>query len=161
VADILVIGYGNELRGDDGIGPRVAEVVAATNYPDVRVVRCFQLVPELAADLAQVQRVIFVDGVAEARKTAVEVRSLSPAETTDWSTHVADPRTLLALAQALYGRMPEAWYVLVSGENFDFGEGLSSAACDNVQKAGERIRKLIVDCRAGGRSPCTSELSAS
>ena len=26
--DLLVIGYGNTLRGDDGLGPRVAEAVA-------------------------------------------------------------------------------------------------------------------------------------
>ena len=34
-AGILVIGYGNTLRGDDGVGPKVAEAVAALALPGV------------------------------------------------------------------------------------------------------------------------------
>ena len=32
-AELLVIGYGNTLRGDDGVGPRVAEAVEKLNLP--------------------------------------------------------------------------------------------------------------------------------
>ena len=60
-ADALVIGYGNTLRGDDGIGPAVAEAVAALGLPGVRVIVAHQLTPELAADLADAQLVVFVD----------------------------------------------------------------------------------------------------
>jgi hydrogenase maturation protease len=140
---ILVIGYGNELRGDDGLGPRVAEVIAAANHPDVRVRTVFQLVPELAAELAEARMVIFVDALADPGRIAVELTPVGAEETTDWSTHTADPRTLLALTRAVYGRTPEAWWLKTPGRNFDFGEGLSSAAEEGVRQAIARIKGLI------------------
>src|SRR6516225_9136315 len=65
---VVVIGYGNALRGDDGAGPRVA-----------------------TASLG----------------------------------HTSDPRQLLALAQALYGRYPPAWLITIPGSNFQPGQALS------------------------------------
>ena len=59
----LVIGIGNPLRGDDGIGWRLAARLPA--QPGLAV-RCRQqLTPELAADLAAVQRVLFLDAWLE------------------------------------------------------------------------------------------------
>ena len=97
VADILVIGYGNELRGDDGIGPRVAEAIAAAHHPGVRVVSCFQLVPELAADLAKARLAVFVDALTGFGRTGVELRRITAEETSDWSTHTGDPRARCSL----------------------------------------------------------------
>ena len=55
---------------------------------------------------------------------------------TDWCTHRADPRPLLALTQAIYGQTPEAWWLTASGRNFDFGEELSSVAEENAPVSG-------------------------
>jgi hydrogenase maturation protease len=140
---ILIIGYGNELRGDDGLGPRVAEAIAAANYPAVHVRSVFQLVPELAAEVAEARMVVFVDALAAPGRVAVELTPVGAEENTDWSTHTADPRTLLALTRAVYGRTPEAWWLKAPGWSFDFGEGLSSAAEVNMRQAIARIKKLI------------------
>jgi hydrogenase maturation protease len=140
---ILVIGYGNELRGDDGLGPFVAEAIAAANYPNVQVRTVFQLVPELAAELAEARVVIFVDALADPSRIAVELASVEAEEITDWSTHIADPRALLALTQAVYGRTPEAWWLMVPGRNFDFGAELTSAARENGRQAVARLNTLI------------------
>jgi hydrogenase maturation protease len=141
---ILVIGYGNELRGDDGLGVRVVEAIAGANLPGVRVITSSQLVPELAAELAEARLAIFVDALEDARGSGVELLPLSADATTDWITHRADPRSLLALTRAVYRRVPEAWWVMVAGHQFDFGEGLSAVGEANVGKARERIRTLIV-----------------
>lgn len=66
----LVIGYGNELRGDDGVGPKVAEAVEAWKLAGVSVLALRQLTPELAADLAVVRRVIFVDAALPQKPTS-------------------------------------------------------------------------------------------
>ncbi len=58
---VLVIGYGNELRGDDGIGPHVVSELAALELPGVLTRIVHQLLPELAAELADTCLVIFVD----------------------------------------------------------------------------------------------------
>lgn len=153
MVDILVIGYGNELRGDDGLGPVVARAVAAVDIPGVRVLTARQLLPEFAADLAQARRVVFVDAAEGRRESDVEVRALTVADVNDWSTHQADPRTLLALTQAIYARTPEAWWLTASGWNFDFGEELSDMAQQNARQALTCLMKLIQTKRQ--RGPCS------
>jgi len=143
VADILVIGYGNEQRRDDGIGPYVARTIAAANHPDVRVVTCVQLVPELAADLAEIPIVIFVDAVAHLERSGVELRRITAEGMSDWNPHTGDPRALLALTHAVYDRVPEAWWVMVPGEDFGFGEGLTALGQENMRAATNSILSLI------------------
>lgn len=143
MADILVIGYGNELRRDDGIGLRVAGSVAAVNYPHVRVLTAFQLLPELAADLSDARLAIFVDALADPRRTNVEIQRITAEASSNWITHTGEPRALLALTRMVYGRTPEAWWVTVPGEDFGFGEGLSSFAEQTVREALDRIARII------------------
>jgi hydrogenase maturation protease len=160
VADILIIGYGNELRSDDGLGLRVAEEIAAADYPGVRVQSACQLMPELAAELAKARMVVFVDALAVPGRVTVELTPVRAEEIADWSTHTADPRTLLALTRAVYGRTPEAWWLMVPGRIFDFGEGLSSAAEEGVLQAVAHLKKLIqmkMRCRpSAGEKTCTN-----
>ncbi|HEY7328818.1 MAG TPA: hydrogenase maturation protease [Gemmataceae bacterium] len=144
MADIVVIGYGNELRRDDGIGPRVADSLAAANYPNVQVKVCSQLVPELAADLADARLVIFVDARVGDPQTDVDVRRIAAGEMSDWSTHTGDPMALLGLTHALYGRVPESWWVRVPGQEFGFGERLSTLAEWKVGEAINRVTALIL-----------------
>ncbi len=50
---ILVIGYGNSLRSDDGVGPFVAEAVEALRLPGVHTLICQQLSPEQLAEYGE------------------------------------------------------------------------------------------------------------
>ena len=61
----LVIGYGNELRGDDAAGPCVARGVADWGRPEVDGLAVHQLTPELAPALAGAEVVVFVDACAD------------------------------------------------------------------------------------------------
>lgn len=154
MADILVIGYGNDWRGDDGLGPLIAASVAARNLAGVRVRTALQLLPEFAADLAEARLVVFVDASQDPSESGVQVRALTAEDATDWCTHHADPRSLLALTRALYERIPEAWWLTVSGRNFDMGQGLSDIAEKNARWAIVRLKRLIqeVTSRACGAS---------
>ena len=67
---ILVIGYGNELRRDDGLGPRVAASLAG---PGVRALAVRQLTPELAEEVATARLVVFVDARVNPPAATVEV----------------------------------------------------------------------------------------
>jgi hydrogenase maturation protease len=143
VADVLIIGYGNELRGDDGLGPFVARGIAAAGLPGVQVRTMVQLVPELAADLADARLAVFVDASMEPSESGVELRLLTVGDALDWSTHHGAPRQLLALTRAIYGRTPEAWWVTVAGADFTFRQGLSSHAEKGAWLALDRIRALL------------------
>ncbi len=143
MTDILVIGYGNELRGDDGLGPLVAKAVAALDIPGVQVLIARQLLPEFTADLAQARLAVFVDASEVGSGETIELRPLAVEDVTDWCSHHVDPRTLLALTQAIYWQTPEAWWLTVPGRKFDFSEGLSEVAEENARQALLCLKKLI------------------
>lgn len=136
---LLVIGYGNTLRGDDGVGVKVAEAVAALNLSGVRVVTSQQLTPELAEVISQASSVVFVDGAADAACGA-ELREVPHARPAQILAHRFDPASLLALADALFGHQPRAWLLAVAMTDVGIGEGLSPAAGRNMKEAVEIIK---------------------
>jgi hydrogenase maturation protease len=139
---LLVIGYGNDLRSDDGVGPKVAAAVAKWDLPGVCALACHQLTPELAETISSARQVIFVDGAADS-SGPVQIREIQTSDSGQTMTHSADPRALLALAQQVFGRCPPALWLTIPVENLGFGEELSATAREGVQMALDRIRKLV------------------
>jgi hydrogenase maturation protease len=139
----LVIGFGNTLRSDDGVGPRVAAAVAAWDLPNVEAIAVHQLTPELAARLAQARMVVFVDARPGAEADAYEVHPISAAPVSQAAGHTCDPRSLLNLARQAYGRHPSAWLVTVPATNLLFGERLSPTA-ERESKAALRQIALVL-----------------
>ncbi|MCF4965959.1 hydrogenase maturation protease [Nostoc sp. CMAA1605] len=125
---VMVIGYGNELRSDDGIGQQIANEIANWHLPSVKSLAIQQLTPDLAASLAKTDLAIFVDACLPTDDWDVQIQPLSPSDDLDNSVHICDPRSLLALTQALYGYSPTAWLVTIPGFNFEIGDRLSRIA---------------------------------
>jgi hydrogenase maturation protease len=123
----LIIGYGSPIRGDDAVGPlladRIAEQAAQGEWPDHTEVQARHiLTAEIVADLEQATRVIFIDAATDTAAGEVRTLPLRP-DPTALSTmaHFHDPRELLAWCEGLYGRAPEAWLVSVGGAAWDYG----------------------------------------
>jgi hydrogenase maturation protease len=140
-AGFLVIGYGNTLRGDDGVGPRVAEAIEKLNLPGVRTLVCQQLSPEYADPVSRVHTVVFVDAAVDAPKE-VQLRKLEPGESSQLMAHAADPRTLLALARDVFGHAPNAWWLTIPAVKLDFSETLTPEAQRGFEEAVEKIQEL-------------------
>lgn len=153
---ILVVGFGNTLRGDDGVGPEVAETLAVgLEEAGASVVSTQQLLPELAEQVSGADLVVFIDAAADRPAGEVATEWLeprrptgdqpssggatstgSPAETRDdIFSHGMRPADLLALAGVLYGAMPGAVVVSVGAENFEPGLGLSVPVVRAVPQA--------------------------
>jgi hydrogenase maturation protease len=135
---VLVIGYGNPLRRDDGAGPAVAERFAKKD--GVRVIIAHQLVPELADELVVYERVVFVDAAVTTHR--VEVRQLDPAECDLCLGHTGDPEWLLGLTAALHGSCPPGWLVTLPAHDLGHGEGLSVETRTAVDAAVELVERL-------------------
>src|SRR5689334_21377694 len=118
----LLIGYGNTLRSDDGVGPRIAIDAASWGLPRLETIAVPQLTPELAELLASAELVIFVDARQAEIGAAVEVSLLEAANLVEALAHASDPRWLLALTKAAYGHRPRAWLVTVPAVDFSLGE---------------------------------------
>ncbi|HAG81536.1 MAG TPA: hydrogenase maturation protease [Cyanobacteria bacterium UBA12227] len=147
---VIVIGYGNTLRSDDGVGQRVASEVQGWELPSVRSLPVHQLTPELAETLQGAKGVIFVDAypISE-EKNIVQITPIEPIDANNFSLgHSSDPRVLLGLTQAIYSYSPPAWLITIPALNFEFGENLSPITQQGLAIALNEIRDLllVIDC---------------
>jgi hydrogenase maturation protease len=132
---IVVAGYGNPLRGDDGVGWRVAEAVAEKWGERVCVLMGQQPAPEWAPELAAADVAFLVDATHEAAP-GLRVRRLEPVVGEQLlDGHTLGPEQLLGLAATLYGRVPESYLLLLPIENLDFGERLSPTTARAAKRA--------------------------
>lgn len=138
---LLLIGYGNTLRGDDGIGPKVAETIAALQLPGVQILCCDLLTPELADPISRAEIVVFVDAAIDA-PSEVRLRPLVPADSSQIMAHAADPRTMLALARDVFGHSPKAWWLTIPIEDIGIGERFSDRARQGLGTAVQKIKDL-------------------
>ncbi|CAD5972526.1 hypothetical protein PCC9214_03916 [Planktothrix tepida] len=139
---ILIIGYGNPIRGDDGIGQAVIAEVEQWNLANVRSQSLHQLTPEIAAEMAEVETVIFVDAGLEGDTVNIISLEPLPSDLFNWG-HSLNPRSLLSLTQFLYQKSPQAWLIAIPGENFELSETLSQKALNGIQEALKIIQNLI------------------
>jgi hydrogenase maturation protease len=140
---VVVIGYGNSLRGDDAIGPQAAAAVAGWERPGVTAIAVPQLTPELAEAVASARLVLFVDAGGERVGEGVRIREVAPSDRTTSIEHVSDSRSLLALTLAVFGICPRAWLITVPATDFAIGEGLSARAADGLDDALALIDLMI------------------
>lgn len=135
VKPILVLAIGNPSRGDDAIGPILAERLEALGLPDVEVITDFQLAPEHALDLAGREKVIFVDA-GEGTPAPYELRRVEARDDFSYTSHAMSPEAVLSTYARVTGSTPpEAWVLCVRGEAFGLGEPLSAVASCHADAA--------------------------
>jgi hydrogenase maturation protease len=140
IAPRLVLAVGNPSRGDDALGPALAERVEAAGLPGVEVLTDFQLQVEHALDLVGRERVIFVDAGA-GTPPPYELRRLRPKVEFLYTSHALSPEAVLATYERVQGQPPpESWSLCVRGEAFELGQGLSVAAAGHLEQAWRALR---------------------
>lgn len=140
----LVIGIGNILRGDDGVGWRAAELLTCEVPRIADVIACLQLTPELAEPLSQTDRVIFIDACTEGKPGLLDICNLQPRASDDYCLfHHLDPCVLLGLSQAWFKRCPDAVLVTVAGEQFDYQEVLSPPVQTALGRVVQTVHILV------------------
>jgi hydrogenase maturation protease len=142
---VVVIGYGNDLRGDDAVGPLAATAVAEWGAPGICALDVHQLTPELSEVLAAAELAIFVDACASPEREEIETQLIAPATLDTALGHTGDPRQLLALTKALYGHCPVAWLITVPAQSFELGGALSPTAERGLAAALQELRELAAE----------------
>ena len=140
---ILLIGYGNPGRGDDGLGPALAAEIEALGLPGVTVDIDYQLTVDHASLIAAHDVVVFADamiGLAVPFRFA-EIEAAQPATL---GSHQVSPEAALALAGLLFGHAPPGWMLAIGGADFgEVKEGLGASARDNLRGAVAFLRDWI------------------
>lgn len=156
---VLIVGFGNPLRADDGIGWTVATQLAdALGWPapELEIRSLHQLVPELVDDLAAVDAVVFIDASATEAAGVVRMRELRADPHPQGArplTHHLTPEKLLAMAREYYGREPRAFLVTVAGRDFGYSEELSPEVRVLVPKVVAWVAALLRLWREGRLEP--------
>jgi hydrogenase maturation protease len=119
---ILVIGYGNPGRQDDGLGPAAAAEIGKLFWPSVTTCDNYQLVIEDAVQIANHDVVWFVDATRDGDAPCV-LRRLSAAFDIAFTSHLVKPEVLLAITERCYGKSPESHLVGIRGYESSFSKG--------------------------------------
>jgi hydrogenase maturation protease len=147
----LIIGYGNALRGDDGAGYIVAELLRDKVLdPAIEIVSQHQLTPELMEPISRAAHVIFIDSSVSGRAGKVNRIPLRPAPSCSRYTHHVTPESLLAGSQSLYGHTPEAILYTIPGRFFETGDELTPSVRRAVNDLVATLEKQFATRAAGG-----------
>lgn len=142
---VLIIGYGNPLRGDDGFGWHLARrLQKKCRDAEIEIIACHQLTPDLAEKISRAHDVIFADASNEPQADEVALRKLTDEQPTgnDFSHHL-NPPTLLKMARLLYDAKPRAAFLVTApARELGYGEHLSPQMTAALDKASTRIVAL-------------------
>ncbi|MFC1607509.1 hydrogenase maturation protease [Candidatus Latescibacterota bacterium] len=143
---ILVIGFGNPAREDDGIGPAVAEEIEKLAIDGIEVDADYQLTVEDAAAVAEHDAVVFVDASIEGDEPYT-FTPLAPKREETFSSHSVSPEGVMGLARDLFDSDANGYMLGIRGYSFEmFTEKMTGQAHENMIKA---IDFLVPMLRAG------------
>ena len=142
---ILVIGYGNPGRRDDGLGPAFAARLEALCLPGVTVESDYQLSIEHAHLAAQHDIVVFADAAVDVdAETPFYLRPVESAPGDCYSSHSISPQAVLRLAAQCFAAHPRGWLLGIRAMDLEsFAEGLTSEAEGNLSAALTTFRGAI------------------
>lgn len=141
---ILVLGYGNPGRLDDGLGPAFAERIQLLDLPDVTVESNYQLNVEDAELVSHFDVVVFADASVDA-EAPFELKLMHPKPpVVGFSSHSITAESLLGLAGELFNVSPQTYAMAIRGYDFnEFGEFLSDTASENLAAAVDCFEKWV------------------
>ncbi len=141
---VLVIGYGNPGRMDDGLGPALSARLDACGFEGVFIETDYQLVVEHAHEIARHDYVIFADAaiIGPAPFSFVEIST--PETQPPFNSHSLSPEAVLFYAATMFGAKTKGYILGIRGYTYDgFDESLSEGAKENLDAAFQFIVKLL------------------
>jgi len=132
---IIVIGFGNQAREDDGLGIAVAEEIEKLNIDGIEVDADYQLNVEDAAAVAEHDAVVFIDASIEGDGPFTFTR-LTPKREETFSSHTVSPEGVMGLAHDLFNATADGYMLGIRGYSFEmFTEEMTDRAHKNMRKA--------------------------
>lgn len=143
---ILVYGYGNPGRYDDGIGPEIAEQVEIwalnNNLSHINTDSNYQLNIEDAYTIKDYDIVIFVDASVEPIDNFC-ITDVQPSDKVEFTMHSVSPSFIADLCKKMYNKSPDIYLLHIRGYMFEFKEGTSEKARHNMKQALAFLTELL------------------
>ena len=150
---ILIVGIGNEYRGDDGVGLQIASQIRAKHLDHVTVLETSGEGTALMDAWEGYECVILVDAISQeaAAGTRVKIdagKKIVPAKYFRFSTHAFGVAEAIALARTLHSLPPRLLLYGIVGASFSTGSALSRAVQESAR---DTVETLVTDIKAERR----------
>ncbi|MFK5854669.1 MAG: hydrogenase maturation protease [Bacteroidota bacterium] len=145
---VLIYGYGNPGRQDDGLGIEMTKMVQ--DWIDKHELGCmttdnnYQLNIEDAEQISEWDIVVFVDASKEAGLHEYIFDKVEPSDAkVEFSMHAVSPSYVLHLSDKLFNKSPETYVLGVKGYDWDFKENISPSARLNLEQAFQFLTRKL------------------
>jgi hydrogenase maturation protease len=150
---LLILGYGNPDREDDGVAWHILQALTIKlglsspesyedEFPEFALIDfafSLQLTPEMAEDVASYEYVCFIDAHTGNIPEPVRLIDVESEFQNSPFTHHLTPQSLLSMCETIYGKKPDAALLSVLGYRFLFSRELSEETAELVPQAVELI----------------------
>ena len=150
---LLLLGYGNPDREDDGIAWHILSALTEKlglpppksyedefpELPQIDFAFHLQLTPEMAEDIASYPYVCFIDAHTGNIPEPVRLSFVDSEFQRSPFTHHLTPQSLMSMCETIYGKRPEAALLSVLGHRFLFTRELSEETAVFVPQAVEMV----------------------
>lgn len=145
---ILVYGYGNPGRQDDGLGARFIELldewISQEGITHIYTDCNYQLNIEDASLISDYDAVIFIDASVVAEVNDFMLEPIVPNNATiEFTMHAVSVGYVVDLCKKMYNRTPEAHVMHIKAYEFDFKEELTEQATANMLAAFEFLKTFL------------------
>ncbi|MFP4065180.1 MAG: hydrogenase maturation protease [Bacteroidales bacterium] len=145
---ILIYGYGNPGRQDDGLGARFIELfdqwLRERKLSHISTDCNYQLNIEDAAVIADYDVVIFVDASVVEELEDYKLETVVPDDATiEFTMHAVSVSYVVDLCRKIYNKSPEAYVLHIKGYAYDFKEELTPEAEENMYAAFDHMKDFV------------------
>lgn len=145
--EILVLGIGNPLRGDDAVGIHLVERLIRHYGERLDAMVVYEADIALAETFAGYRRLLVVDALNDARDEAFCRLPLKAAASIfprgGFSSHLFDWGMLLAMSRDLFGDLPEAELFGIRAHDFAISDQLSAPCATDADAAFSELCRLL------------------
>lgn len=114
----VIIGYGNELRGEDAFGIDVVKELEKYDLKDTVLMSTFQLTPEIVLELLDASEIIFIDACSSIDNNYALACSTKKQNSSNLTHHIL-PENIIAILNGVYDKYPNYSIYSMLTNNFD------------------------------------------
>ncbi|MCP4552658.1 MAG: hypothetical protein GY834_11580 [Bacteroidetes bacterium] len=145
---ILLYGYGNPGRQDDGLGnafiDQIEGWIAAHKIEGIELDSNYQLNIEDANAISEKDLAIFIDASVEDLDDFC-ISKVTETSSITFTTHAASPGYIVDLCKKIYHKAPPTYLVHIRGYEWAFKEGLTDKAIKNLELALDYVKSFLLD----------------
>ncbi len=145
---VLIYGYGNPGRQDDGLGNEMVNLIQS--WIDEHKLGCmttdsnYQLNIEDAEKISEWDIVVFVDATKEEDVHEFTFKEVEASDAkVEFTMHAVSPSYVLHLSDKLFNKAPETYVLGIRGYEWELKEGLTANATLNMEQAFQYLTRKL------------------